>query len=102
MNDGKVASSISETSSLQVCIICGAFSKKIKKILYVYSLTIKKTIVQYGIFTLHCWIHCVEMFLEISYRLDFKTYLTRGEQMKKIVSEKKSLIRLNLDIFLFF
>ena len=96
MVDGKVTHCITNTGSLQLCLICGSSPKHMNDLYYVYSLPIKESTIQYGLSTLHCWIRCMEMFLKIAYRLDVKSWRLQGEDVKEQVTAKKTLIKKKL------
>lgn len=87
--DGKVCSSIPETSS-QVCYICGATPKTTN---YMRN---KKSVVEnckFGLSTLHVRIRFVECLLHILYHLHARKWQMRTKQDKEIFEYRKKEIQ---------
>ncbi|KAE9522419.1 hypothetical protein AGLY_017178 [Aphis glycines] len=72
MIDGKVANSVTQTSS-QTCFICGCTPKDMNKFDNMDKYPVKPETFSYGLSTLHAYIRFLECILHISYRLDFQT-----------------------------
>lgn len=82
MLDGKVSSTLTESSSMK-CFICGASPKDINN----FDLVCKKKIkneeyLKFGMSSLHAWIRCMEFLLHIAYNLEIKKWSIRNSQEK--------------------
>lgn len=92
MIDGKVASYISGTSTA-VCDLCKARPKEMNNIELVQKKTVNEEMYKYGLSSLHAWIRAMECLLHIAYRLDIKSWQSRGDDAKKSVDERKKKIQ---------
>lgn len=92
MIDGKVASYISGTSAA-VCDLCKACPKEMNNIELVQKKTVNEDMYKYGLSSLHAWIRAMECLLHITYRLDIKSWQSRGDDAKHSVDERKKKIQ---------
>lgn len=92
MIDGKVASYISGTSTA-VCDLCKARPKEMNNIELVQKKPVDEDMYKYGLSSLHAWIRAMECLLHIAYRLDIKSWQSRGDDAKKSVDERKKNIQ---------
>lgn len=92
MLDGKVANILSETNSSSKCYICKATPKEMnsKK---VFERIPDEEQYRFGLSTLHCWIRFFECLLHISYRLPFKKWQVKGDDLKEIYGKNKKRIQ---------
>lgn len=88
MIDGKITSVLSETST-QSCDICKATPKEMNEINLISQKVPNTDIYKYGISSLHAWIRFMECILHISYRLEFKSWIAKGENRVKLENRKK-------------
>ena len=93
MIDGKVAQALTDTPSGSTCTICGATPRQMNDLTKVASRPENENSYQYGLFTLHAWIRCMEMILHISYNLSFQTWAATSEEKKRLKQEKKILVQ---------
>ena len=93
MIDGKVANSISNNSSQQVCNICNASPTQMNNKKIVQELTPKLNTLKHGLSALHAYIRCFECVLHISYRLPIKKWQIRGELDVKKCNNRKKIIQ---------
>ena len=96
MIDGKIAQVLTNTSSSQVCIICGAKPSEMNNLSIIFDKKIDINSLQYGISPLHSYIRFYECILHISYRLDFKKWRVSKTNEKKLFEERKRQLRIEL------
>lgn len=94
MLDGKVANILSETKSSSKCYICKATPKEMNTT-KVYERIPDTDQYRFGLSTLHCWIRFFECLLHISYRLPFKKWQVKGDDLKEIFENNKKRIQKN-------
>ena len=92
MVDGKITQILTNTSSAQICIVCGATPVQMNNMNIVFSRTLKIKSLEYGLSPLHAYIRFYECILHIAYRLDFKKWRVTGDN-KKILQNKKQIIQ---------
>lgn len=92
MLDGKVANILSETKSSSKCYICKATPKEMNTT-KVYERIPDTDQYRFGLSTLHCWIRFFECLLHISYRLPFKKWQVKGDDLKEIYEKNKKRIQ---------
>ena len=93
MIDVKVAQALTDTPSGSTCTICGATPRQMNDLTKVASRPENENSYQYGLSTLHAWIRCMEMILNISYNLSFQTWAATSEEKKRLKQEKKILVQ---------
>ena len=96
MIDGKILNFLTETSSSQRCPVCGALPSETNNLQLISQKKENPDSLKYGLSTLHCWIRCLEYVLHVSYRLQFKKWQVRGDQLKEQFSNEKKRIQLSL------
>ena len=84
--DGKVLNIVTGTISCQCCPICSSKLKQFLQIKDFSSLTFKANphTLQYGISPLHAWIRFFEFVLRIAYRVDFKVWHVKMNDLKSL------------------
>lgn len=87
MIDGKITSLLSGTST-QRCDICKAKPKEMNNLELIAAKEFNTDVYKYGLSSLHAWIRFMECILHISYRLEFKTWISSGENKKKMKAKK--------------
>ncbi|KAG6456667.1 hypothetical protein O3G_MSEX009874 [Manduca sexta] len=92
MIDGKIHSYISGTSSA-VCDICKARPTEMNKLEVVRAKTMREDLYKYGLSSLHAWIRSMECLLHISYRLEIKSWQSKGDEHKQKVKDRKKAIQ---------
>ena len=80
---------MSETTSSQVCIICGATPKQMNNLDVIYEKTINIDSLKYGLSPLHAYIRFYECLLHIAYRLDIKKWRVSTGLKRKAYEKKK-------------
>ena len=104
MIDGKVRNTITITKSNMRCYLCGATSSKFNNLEQVRVLPVDKKNLEYGLATLHAWIHFMEYFVHIGYKKDNKKWQARSVKQKESAESRKLAIqkgfktRIGLDI----
>lgn len=93
MIDGKVCQALTNTSSSNNCVICGAKPTQMNDIEAVAKRKSDISAYQYGLQTLHAWIRLMECVLHISYRLTFQRWACKEEQHKQHLASAKSRIQ---------
>ena len=99
MLDGKVQGVLSDkTNSMQCCSICGCSPSNMNKLDDVIKTSSYLTPSSFvlGLSILHMWIRCMECFLNIAYRMDFKSWQARGADKKAQVKSRKEQIQREL------
>lgn len=89
MVDGKVCSSLTNTSS-QKCLICKATPKQMNDPQLHRQLSTENY--SFGLSTLHCYIRFFECLLHIAYRLDIEKWQARAPAEKESVKNRKNHI----------
>lgn len=91
--DGKVLNVLTNTKSTQCCPICAINPKALMHINDFSSKIFKPKpdSLKYGVSPLHAWIRFMEFVLNISYRIDIKTWHVKGENKNKMISRKKEI-----------
>ncbi|XP_050530607.1 uncharacterized protein LOC126899604 [Daktulosphaira vitifoliae] len=92
MIDGKVANSVTKTSS-QTCFICGCTPIHMNRLENMDKFSVDPETFSFGLSTLHAYIRFLECILHIAYRLEFKTWQVRSVENKVKFSERKSMIQ---------
>lgn len=72
MIDGKICSTLAESSSTMRCYICGASPTEMNKIDIVVQKQIESDHYKFSMSSLHAWIRSMEYILHISYNLEIK------------------------------
>ena len=92
MVDGKITSHLSDTSTA-TCDICKAKPKEMNDIDMVSQRSDSVNMFKFGLSTLHAKIRCMECILHIAYRLDFKKWQAKGEDIKQQLANRKKIIQ---------
>lgn len=92
MVDGKICSSLTETSSAR-CYICGSTPKEMNDIELCLQKQVRPETFEFGLSPLHSYIRFFEYFIHLSYRLTLKKWQARSKEEKQICSERKSQIQ---------
>lgn len=92
MVDGKVCSSLTESSSMK-CFIYGVKPKDMNNFNLVCKKDIKVEHYKFGLSSLHGWIRCMEFLLHVSYNLEIKKWSIRDLQEKLRKEERKKTIQ---------
>lgn len=87
MIDGKIRTIISDTTSSSTCPICLTKPSDMNNLQTVFDKPNRKDIYKYGLSTLHMWIRCMECLLHISYNLEFKKWVAKGED--KVIKDAR-------------
>jgi hypothetical protein len=90
MIDGKITSILSGTAT-QSCDICKATPKDMNNLEILAQKSPNTEIYKYGISSLHAWIRFMECILHISYRLEFKSWIAKGENSDKLNKKKQDV-----------
>lgn len=93
MIDGKICSTLAESSSSMRCYICGASPKEMNKIDIVVQKQIESEHYKFGLSSLHAWIRSMEYLLHVSYNLEIKKWSVRNAQDKIARLERKKRIQ---------
>ncbi|XP_059216468.1 uncharacterized protein LOC131994136 isoform X2 [Stomoxys calcitrans] len=91
MIDGKVATTISGSSSMAVCFICGAKPTEMNNLDAVILRKCSEEAVAFGISPLHARIKLMECILHISYRLSFKKWRTDSYTKIEMAANKAEI-----------
>lgn len=91
MVDGKICSSLTETSSAARCYICKAKPTQMNNLKVVQQLDSNSF--QFGLSTLHAWIRFMEYFLKVAYRLKIKKWAPREADRQEMLKRKKEIQR---------
>lgn len=97
MIDGKVATTISGTSSMAVCFICGAKPTEMNNLDALLLRPNSDESLKFGISPLHARIKFMECILHIAYRLSFKKWRTTKET-KEEMEANKAVIQQNMKV----
>lgn len=104
MIDGKICSTLVESSSTMRCYICGANPTEMNKIDIVVRKQIESDHYKFGISSLRVWIRSMEYILHISYNLEIKKSVrniqektARHERKRKIEQEFRNKLGLLVD-----
>ncbi|CAH0547269.1 unnamed protein product [Brassicogethes aeneus] len=89
MVDGKVCHNLTGTKSTQSCYICGATPKEMNALDKVEKKLPKTENYCFGLSSLHSWIRFFECCLHVGYRMEIKSWQTRGENRTKMETRKK-------------
>lgn len=93
--DGKILNTITDTKSMQTCLICHATPKQFNDLsnktngLFLPD----SNSLQYGISPLHTWIRFFECCLHISYRITIKKWQVRSDEEKVEFTKRKKHIQ---------
>jgi len=84
---------ITGTKSNQCCPICAVNPKRLIEITDFNSETFRPQpgSLKYGVSPLHAWIRFMEFVLNISYRMDIKTWHIKGDDKNKMMIRKKEI-----------
>ena len=95
MVDGKVATALTDlTNSSQCCSVCGTKPTQMNNIhLLTQAHLLPGDGFNYGLSTLHPWIHCMECVLHVSYKLGIRKHQARSVEDKVSVKLKKKTIQ---------
>lgn len=100
MIDGKVCNAVTNTTSTQMCYICGASCKDFNDLAKMLTRPVKTEHLEFGISVLHGWIRFFECLLHLAYRLPIKKKQARknkkndsGVSDKEKVEETKRIIQ---------
>lgn len=91
MIDGKISSILTNTST-QCCDICKALPSEMNKLDILDKKTVSTEYYCYGTSTLHAWIRFMECILHISYKLENKSTVAKGNEQATSVRERKEFI----------
>lgn len=104
MIDGKICSTLAESSSTMRCYICGASPTEMNKFDIVVQKQIESDHYKFGMSSLHAWIRSMEYILHISYNLEIKKSVcniqektARHERKRKIEQEFRNKLGLLMD-----
>lgn len=92
MIDGKITSHLSDTST-STCDICKAKPSEMNNLDMVLQRSHSVDMFKFGLSSLHARIRCMECILHIAYRLDFKQWQAKGENLKLQLANKKKPIQ---------
>ena len=95
MVDGKVANTLTGTTSSQRCNVCSSGPKEMNDLKKVLTAKVNRKSLEMGLSTLHAYIRFMEWILHVSYKLDVKTYL-KSKQVKAKVEARKMLVQNDL------
>lgn len=90
MIDGKATSVLCD-SSTQRCDICKATPTEMNNLPLVLAKKVDNELFKYGISSLHMWIRFMECILHIAYRIEFKTWIAKGENKAAMENRKKEI-----------
>ena len=97
MIDGKVCNAVTNTTSTQMCYICGDSCKDFNDLAKMLTRSVKTEHLLFGISVLHGWIRSFECLLHVVYRLPIKKKQARknytGVSDKEKVEETKRTIQ---------
>lgn len=93
MIDGKVRNTITITKSNMRYYLCGATSKQFNNLDEVSLLPVNEKNLRYGLASLHAWIHFMEYFLHLGYKLGTKKWQSRSIEDKENVKMQKETIQ---------
>lgn len=93
MIDGKICSTLAESTSTMRCYICGASPKEMNKIDTIVQKQVKSEHYKFGLSSFHAWIRTMEYLLHISYNLEIKKWSVRSAEEKAIKLERKRKIQ---------
>lgn len=94
MIDGKVCHFLTDTSSNQVCNVCGIKPSKMNKWAEVQSKVPNEEVYKLGIPVLHAKIRAFENIKNIGLRADMKTYYVSSPEQKATFAENKKKMQL--------
>lgn len=92
MVDGKICSSLTESSSAR-CYICGSSPKEMNDIDLCLQKQVRPETFEFFLSPLHSYIRFFEYFLHLSYRLNLKKWQIRSKEERQLFSERKGQIQ---------
>lgn len=93
MIDGKIASTLTQTSSMAVCFICNAKPTEMNDLEILKTKTESEDALKFGISPLHARIKFMECILHIAYRKHFKAWRTNANSRTAMEEEKRNIQR---------
>lgn len=93
MVDGKICSSLTDTSSAARCYICNATPIEMNNLEEERQLELDENNFRFGLSTLHAWIRFMEYLLKVAYRLKVKKWAPRGAARAKMLKRKEKIQR---------
>ena len=91
MVDGKVANTLTGTTSSQKCNVCSSGPKDMNDLKKVLTAKVNTKSLELGLSTLHAYIRFMEWILHVSYKLDVKTYLKSKHVKADVEARKRSV-----------
>lgn len=91
MADMKIINILTNTTSSQVCYVCGAKPTDRNDLGKVRNFKVKDGTLSFGISSLHAWIRSCEFFLKIAYSLKIKKPTIRGQDKQLFQLEKRRI-----------
>lgn len=93
MVDGKICTYLSKARSNATCSLCLAKPTEMNVLDKVVTKPVDTGIYDYGLSSLHARINTMECLLHIAYRLDFKQWAARGNDLKEKMASRKKIIQ---------
>lgn len=93
MIDGKIAQTITETSSMAVCCICKAKPSEMNNIERCLNKKMNTDAYKFGLHPLHARIKFMECILHIAYNQNFRSWRINGNETKAQKEETKKIIQ---------
>ncbi|CAF0886382.1 unnamed protein product [Brachionus calyciflorus] len=93
MLDEKAVNAVTNNQSPRTCNFCLAMPKQMNKKQEIKSLKLNQDALMHGLSALHCYIHCFEAILHISYRFSIKRWDIRGEKAREMCEAKKKKVQ---------
>lgn len=95
MIDGKICSTLAESSSSMTCYICGATPREMNNLEAVSLKSCQTDHYRFGMSSLHAWIRCMEFLLHVAYNLEIQTWSVRKAEEKVLKLKRKEKIQQN-------